>query len=75
MRLNQRVLAALLARDELDLARVVHHAIEAGDDATVVAHAPAAARRAAVAGAQRLAADLYGQALRRWKLLSRGRPR
>jgi DNA-binding CsgD family transcriptional regulator len=72
MRLNQRVLAALLARDELDLARVVHHAIEAGDDATVVAHAPAAARRAAVAGAQRLAADLYGQALRRWKLLSVG---
>jgi DNA-binding CsgD family transcriptional regulator len=71
MRLNERVLAALLAQDELDLARVVHHAIEAADDATVVAHAPAAARRAVLVGAQSQAAALYGQALCRGELLSR----
>ena len=70
MRLNQRVLAALRTQDEPDLARVVHHAVEAGDDAAVVAHAPAAARRAIGAGAQGQAAALYEQTLRRRELLS-----
>ena len=70
MRLNQRVLEALLTRDEPDLARVVHHAIEAGDDAAVVTHAPVAARRAVVVGAQGQAAVLYGEALRRGELLA-----
>lgn len=68
--LNQQVLAALLALDEPDLARVVHHAIEAGDDAAVVTHAPEAALRAIAAGAQGQAATLYEQALRRRVLLS-----
>ena len=70
MRLNQQVLRVLLTQDEQDLARIVHHAIEAGDDAAVVAHAPDAARQAVVAGAQGQAADLYGQALRRHELLA-----
>jgi DNA-binding CsgD family transcriptional regulator/tetratricopeptide (TPR) repeat protein len=67
---NQQVLSALLALDEPDLARVVHHAIEAGDDAAVVAHAPEAALRAIAAGAQGQAVTLYEQALRRHRLLS-----
>ena len=70
MRLNARVLAALLAQDEPDLARVVHHAIEAGDDATVVAHAPEAARQACLAGAQSQGAALYEQALLHPELLA-----
>jgi hypothetical protein len=70
MLLNQQVLGVLLAQDEPDLARVVHHAIEAGDDAAVVAHAPDAARRAVVAGAQGQAAAWYEQALRRHELLA-----
>src|SRR4029450_13408328 len=70
MRLNQQVLEALLTRNEPDLARVVHHAIEAGDDAAVVAHAPVAARRAVILGAQGQAAALYGEALRHSKLLA-----
>jgi DNA-binding CsgD family transcriptional regulator/tetratricopeptide (TPR) repeat protein len=70
IRLNQRVLAALLADDEPDPARVVHHAIEAADDAAVVTHAPTAARRAIAAGAQGQAAALYEQALQRRALLS-----
>jgi DNA-binding CsgD family transcriptional regulator/tetratricopeptide (TPR) repeat protein len=69
MRLNERVLSALLAQDDPDLARVVHHAVQAGDDAAVVAHAPEAARRACRAGAQGQGAALYGHALRRRKLL------
>jgi len=57
MRCNGRVLAALLERAEPDLARVVHHAVQAGDDTAVVTHAPEAARRAVQAGAQRQAAS------------------
>jgi DNA-binding CsgD family transcriptional regulator len=70
MRLNARVLAALLAQDEPDLARVVHHAVQAGDDAAVVAHAPEAARQACLAGAQSQGAALYEQALLRRELLA-----
>ena len=50
MDLNARVLGALLTADESDLARVVHHAVQAGDDAAVAAHAPEAARRACLPG-------------------------
>jgi AAA ATPase domain len=70
MRLNARVLAALLAQDEPDLARVVHHAVQAGDDAAVVAHAPEAARQACLAGAQSQGAALYEQALLHPELLA-----
>ena len=45
MRHNARVLAQLLAAEPVDLPRVVHHAVAAGDDAVVVAHAPRAAER------------------------------
>ena len=69
MDLNARVLAALLTADESDLTRVVHHAVQAGDGAAVAAHAPEAARRACVAGAQSQGAALYEQALLRPELL------
>ena len=75
--LNARVLAALRDRDGVDPARIVHHAVAAGDDAAVVAHAPEAARRACAAGAQDQGAMLYRAALARRELLARherGRP-
>ena len=50
-------------RSDADLARIVHHAVAAGDDAAVVAHAPEAARRACAAGAQNQGAKLYRAAL------------
>lgn len=62
--LHAAVLAALLAEPEPDLARVVHHAVGAGDDAALVAHAPVAAKQAAAAGAHRQAVALYAHALR-----------
>ncbi|GAA4696464.1 AAA family ATPase [Pseudonocardia yuanmonensis] len=64
MALHGAVLRALLADDEPDLARVVHHAAGAGDDTALARYAPAAARQAAAAGAHRQAAALYEQALR-----------
>jgi len=68
--LNARVLAVLLEQSEPDLARVVHHAVQAGDDAAVLAYAPEAARRACAAGAQGQGAALYEQVLRRARLLA-----
>ncbi|MFC5138525.1 ATP-binding protein [Actinomycetospora rhizophila] len=47
MRAHTAVLDALLARDDVDLPRVLHHAVEAADDERVVALAPRAAARAA----------------------------
>lgn len=47
-----------------DLARLAHHAEAAGDREAVLEFAPAAARRAANAGAHREAAALYSLALR-----------
>jgi DNA-binding CsgD family transcriptional regulator/tetratricopeptide (TPR) repeat protein len=47
-----------------DLARLAHHAEGAGDGPAVLAHAPAAARRAGAMGAHREAADQYARALR-----------
>jgi DNA-binding CsgD family transcriptional regulator len=69
--LNARVLAALRDRDGVDPARIVHHAVAAGDDVAVVAHAPEAARRACAAGAQDQGAMLYRAALARRELLAR----
>jgi tetratricopeptide (TPR) repeat protein len=68
--LHERVLTALRADGRSDLARVVHHAVAAGDDATVVATAPEAARQGCAAGAQREGAALYEQALARRELLA-----
>ena len=51
--LNQRALAALVARDGSDVAQIVHHAAQAGDAEAIVRYGPAAARDAAGAGAHR----------------------
>ena len=63
--LNERVLA-LLAHEPFDattLARLVHHADAAGDGASVLRHAPAAAAEAARRGAHRQAAAFYRTAI------------
>jgi DNA-binding CsgD family transcriptional regulator/tetratricopeptide (TPR) repeat protein len=52
------------SHDDLDLARLAHHAERAGDGAAVLEYAPAAARRAASAASHREAAQHYAQALR-----------
>jgi tetratricopeptide (TPR) repeat protein len=57
--LNRAVRGALLARDDVDLSRVVHHAVAAGDVDTILAHGPAAAREAAQAGSHRQALAHY----------------
>jgi len=64
--LNRRALAGLLAAPDgvRDLARLAHHAEEAGDADAVCRYAPAAASRAAVLGAHREAAAQYERALR-----------
>ncbi len=53
--LNAAVVAALLAVDRPERARVMHHAVEAGDVATITAVGPEAAREAAAAGSHRQA--------------------
>jgi len=62
--LNRRVLHALVGREDADLARIVHHAAEAGDSDAIVRHGPAAARDAAGAGAHREAVAHYRLVLR-----------
>lgn len=57
--LNARVLAALLAHDDTDVARIVHHAAEVGDRDAIVRYGPVAARDAAGGGAHREAAAHY----------------
>ncbi|MDT7581120.1 MAG: hypothetical protein QOK35_2384 [Pseudonocardiales bacterium] len=70
MRCNARMLAALLGEPDPDLARVVHHAVAAGDEAAVVAYAPAAARAANRLGAHAQEVALQEQALRHRHLLA-----
>ena len=53
--LNQAVVAALRAQDRPERARLMHHAVAAGDVDTVLAVGPQAAREAARAGAHRQA--------------------
>jgi DNA-binding CsgD family transcriptional regulator/tetratricopeptide (TPR) repeat protein len=69
MQLNAEVLARLRAVAEPELARLVHHAVEAGDAEAVVEFAPRAAEQARATGAMRAAAELYGHALERRALL------
>jgi DNA-binding CsgD family transcriptional regulator len=59
--LNRRVLEALAAAPDrrVDLARLVHHAREAGDAEAVLRHAPVAARQAAAVAAHREAVGHY----------------
>ena len=53
--LNAAVIAALRSRDRPERARLMHHAVQAGDVDTIVAVGPAAAREAAQAGSHRQA--------------------
>ena len=63
--LHARVLQALIAHglDSVSLARIVHHAAGARDDAAVRSYAPVAARQAELLGAHREAAAHYATAL------------
>ena len=63
--LNRRVLEALAAAPagQVDLARLVHHAREAGDVEAVLRYAPEAARQAAAVAAHREAVGHYRAAL------------
>jgi DNA-binding CsgD family transcriptional regulator/tetratricopeptide (TPR) repeat protein len=65
LELNADVLRALLAGPDCDPFRVLHHAVEAGDDAAVIRHGTAAAREATRVGAHRQAAACYAQVLAR----------
>jgi DNA-binding CsgD family transcriptional regulator/tetratricopeptide (TPR) repeat protein len=64
--LHGRILAALLPREggDVSLARLVHHAVRAGDEATTLRLAPRAAQQAAKLGAHREALSLYTTLLR-----------
>jgi DNA-binding CsgD family transcriptional regulator/tetratricopeptide (TPR) repeat protein len=53
---NRSVLAALLARPGIEVSRVVHHAVQAGDIDAILQYGPIAAREASAAGAHREAA-------------------
>src|SRR5262249_32823340 len=61
--LNQRVLAALAARGDADVAQLVHHAAQAGDADAIARHGPVAARDAARARAHREAAAHFALVL------------
>jgi len=62
---HRAVLALLLeAPDDVDPARLAHHAEEAGDTDSILRFAPEAAAQAAAVGAHREAADQYARALR-----------
>jgi DNA-binding CsgD family transcriptional regulator/tetratricopeptide (TPR) repeat protein len=61
IQLHRAVVDALLAREDCDLSRVMHHAVAAGDVATVLARGPTAARDAARAGSYRQALAHYEQ--------------
>jgi DNA-binding CsgD family transcriptional regulator/tetratricopeptide (TPR) repeat protein/energy-coupling factor transporter ATP-binding protein EcfA2 len=58
---NQAVLSALLDRREqdVDLSRIVHHAVQAGAVEVIVQYGPIAAREAAAAGSHREAVAHY----------------
>ncbi|WP_162606683.1 ATP-binding protein [Jiangella asiatica] len=61
--LNAAVVHALFSAGEPDPDRLVHHAAEAADVATVLGHAPSAGRQAARAGAHRQALAHFEAAL------------
>jgi len=65
LELNAEVLRVLLGRPDRDPFRILHHAVEAGDDAAVITHGPAAAREATRVGAHSQAAACYAQVLAR----------
>lgn len=62
--LNRSMLAALLAGAEPDVARILHHAVEAGDVDAILRYAPSAGVEAARAGSHRQALAHFTEALR-----------
>jgi DNA-binding CsgD family transcriptional regulator len=72
--LHAKILATLLRREEqqelVPLARLVHHAVRAGDEAATLQYAPAAAWQASTLGAHREAASLYKTSLSLTRYLS-----
>src|SRR6266566_3924495 len=71
--LNADVLCALLTGPDGDPFRILHHAVEAGDDDAVITHGEEAAREATRVGAHRQAAACYAQVLARGHRLSTAR--
>ena len=69
IQLNADVLDVLLELEDADPFRILHHAVEAGDDGAVVTQGLVAARSASRMGAHRQAAACYEQVLARGKLL------
>jgi DNA-binding CsgD family transcriptional regulator len=69
LQLNAEVLDVLLGREDADPFRVLHHAVEAGDDEAVVTQGLVAARTAFLMGAHRQATVCYEQVLARGHLL------
>ncbi len=65
IKLNRRILTTFLGRFENkgETERIIHHAKNANDHATVVQYAPRAARQAATLGAHTEAAKLYFSAI------------
>jgi DNA-binding CsgD family transcriptional regulator/tetratricopeptide (TPR) repeat protein/energy-coupling factor transporter ATP-binding protein EcfA2 len=61
---HRAVVGVLAMRSPVDLPRLVHHAVLAGDAETVIAAAPEAARAAARAGSSRQARRLFEAVLR-----------
>jgi DNA-binding CsgD family transcriptional regulator/tetratricopeptide (TPR) repeat protein len=61
--LNRTVTAALLDSPEQDLARVLHHAVQAGDVDTIIAYGHTAGRDAARAGSHQQALTYFEQVL------------
>jgi DNA-binding CsgD family transcriptional regulator/tetratricopeptide (TPR) repeat protein len=73
LELNADVLHALLKQPDCDSFRILHHAVEAGDDAAVVRHGEAAGREARWVGAHQQAAACYAQVLARGHRLTTAR--
>lgn len=61
--LNAKLLSVLSHDPKMPVARLVHHAVEAGDRAAIKRLAPLAAQQASNIGAHREAADHYGTLL------------
>jgi DNA-binding CsgD family transcriptional regulator/tetratricopeptide (TPR) repeat protein len=64
-RLNERLVERLEGFDQIDAARLAHHADAAGDTTAVLRYAPLAAREASRRGAHRAAAEHLGRAVAR----------
>jgi ATP/maltotriose-dependent transcriptional regulator MalT len=61
--LTREVMCALLKAPEVDLARVMHHAVQAGDVAAIATYGPTAGREAARAGSHQQALAHFEQVL------------